>query len=62
MATTAKITLTAEQRASLARDLRIGVDAVPDELAVVAISPEAGASLGLPSEEAPRFSPALIIT
>lgn len=62
MATTAKITLTAEQRTLLARDLRIGVDAVPDELAVVAISPEAGAGLGLPNEDAPRFSPALIIT
>ena len=62
MATTAKVVLTSEQRKTLARDLRVLEEEIPLEVAVVAIAPEAGESLGLKVDASPRFSPALIIT
>jgi hypothetical protein len=62
MATTTRITLTAEQRAQIAQDLRIDKEQVPDEIAIVSVSPEAGASMGMPEDMKGRFAPALIIT
>ena len=51
MATTTRITLTAEQRAQIAQDLRINKEEVPNEIAIVSVSPEAGASMGMPEED-----------
>lgn len=62
MATTAKVMLSEQQRQQLADDLRLQIACIPAEIAVIAVSPEAGRSLGLPSDQAPHFSPALIVT
>lgn len=62
MATTAKIILTEEQRKQIAQDLRVEVKDIPEEISIVAISPEAGASLGMPEDMKGRFAPALVIT
>lgn len=62
MATTARVRLTQEQREQLAKDLRMETAAVPEELAVVAVSPEASDHLGMPKEMHYKFSPAMLIT
>lgn len=62
MATTTKVTLSEEQRKQIADDLRIEVKDVPEEISIVAISPEAGASMGMPEDMRGRFAPALVIT
>lgn len=62
MATTTTIALTEEQIETLSKNLRIEKEKVPRELSIVAIAPEAGASIGIPEGEHSRFSPALIVT
>lgn len=62
MATTTKIELTEQQRDAIAKSLRLPLKNVPLTLAIVAVSPEAGESMGLPKDMESRFAPALIIT
>ncbi len=62
MATTSKIMLTTQQREEIALNLRIPLDKVPESIAIVAVSPEAGEAMGLPKDMESRFAPALIIT
>ena len=62
MATTTTIKLSKDQIETLSKNLRIAVDKVPKELSIVAIAPEAGASIGIPEDQHSKFSPALIIT
>ena len=56
------MTLTEEQRQQVAEDLRLDLKDVPHEISIVAVSPEAGTSMGMPEDMKGRFAPALIIT
>jgi len=62
MTTTTKVQLTVDQREKLAQDLRVPLQAIPTELGIMAISPEAAANMGLPEDLQSRFAPSLIIT
>jgi hypothetical protein len=62
MATTCKIELSTEQRAEISRNLRVAIDKIPTSLAIVAVSSEAGAAMGLPKDMESKFAPALIVT
>jgi len=62
MATTATLRLTDEQKNYLAEALRLRPEDIPDELGIVAVSPEAGELMGLPQDMQSRFAPAMIIT
>jgi hypothetical protein len=62
MATTTTIKLTEEQIQNIARNLRVDESSIPDSISIVAISPEAGLSMGLPEDMQSKFAPALIIT
>jgi len=62
MATSTSITLTEEQKTQLAKNLRVKVDDLPDNLAIVALAPEAAAHMGIPAGTKAHISPALIIT
>ena len=62
MATTCKIRLTREQREEVSRNLRVSIERVPETLAIVAVSAEAGEAMGLPKDMESRFAPALIVT
>lgn len=62
MATTTTITLTDSQREELANNLRVKLDCIPTEIAIVAVSPQAGKAMGMPEDMNSKFSPALIIT
>lgn len=62
MATTTKISLTEEQRMQIADDLRVTLEDIPDEIAIVAVSPEAGVAMGMPEDMKGRFAPTLVIT
>jgi hypothetical protein len=56
-----KITLTADQRSTLAATLGIDVQYVPNEIAVVGVTEHHGAAMGIPADMKARFSPSLII-
>ena len=62
MATTTSVKLTDEQRRQIAEALRLDLDKIPDQIGLVAISPEAGKMMGLPEDMESKFSPALIVT
>ena len=62
MATTATIKLTNDQKKQIAKDLRVDLEKIPDEIGLVAISPEAGKHIGMPENMQSRFAPAMIIT
>lgn len=62
MATTTKVELTEVQRRKIAEALRLPIEDVPDSIGLVAVSPEAGETMGLPKNMGSKFSPALIIT
>lgn len=62
MATTTTIELTENQKNIICNNLRIKKDKVPNTIAIVAIAPEAGSSIGIPEDQHSTFSPALIVT
>jgi hypothetical protein len=62
VATTTNVQLTDEQRKQIAEALRLDVNAIPDSIGLVAVSPEAGEAMGLPKDMGSKFSPSLIIT
>jgi hypothetical protein len=53
----AKITLTADQRAALAKELSFPIEAIPHEFPVMGLTVQDGARMGIPKEMSGKFMP-----
>lgn len=52
-----KITLTADQRAALAKELSFPLEAIPSEIPVIGLTQEEGRTFGIPKDLTGRFIP-----